>query len=172
MRLLTRASALVAFSALLTSCSVLLDWGDYSSGLEDAATGDAGEPSEETADSAGGDSTPDAEPPEAGRDTGTDGPPPCSTHCQGCCGPTGLCQGGLSDNSCGVAGETCRDCESTGLACVNRSCAAAVPSEAGSPTCSLSSCSASVCIPVWESDCCKSDGTCGCQALIPKGPCL
>jgi hypothetical protein len=174
MRLLNRASALVALGALLPSCSVLLDWVEYSDGLADAATDDVSSV-EEAPDSAAADSgngAPEAGPSKASLDAGTDGPPACSTHCQGCCGPTGDCQGGLSDNSCGDGGETCRDCATMGLACVNRSCAAAVPSEAGSQTCSLSSCSASVCIPVWQSDCCKSDGTCGCQALIPKGPCM
>jgi hypothetical protein len=178
MRLFDRASALAALGALLPSCSVLLDWGDYTGGLTDAATDDATSV-EEGPDAAAGDSgngAPEAAPsdadPDTGTDTGTDGPPACDTHCMGCCSAAGDCQGGLSDNSCGSAGEACLDCQSTGLACVDRSCAAAPPSEAGSQTCSLSSCSPSVCIPVWQSDCCKSDGTCGCQVLIPKGSCM
>jgi hypothetical protein len=171
MRLLTRANALVALGALLTSCSVLLDWGDYSSGLEDAATDEAGDPS--APDAAAVDGGPDASLPDARPDAGTDAapaPPPCNISCMGCCSATGVCQGGQSDNSCGTAGQTCRNCESTGLVCVGGSCETAAPSEAGPKTCLLSACD--LCIPVWQANCCKSDNTCGCQVLIPRGSCM
>jgi hypothetical protein len=171
MRLLTRASALAALGAWLTSCSVLLDWGDYSSGLEDAAADDAGDLSAPDAAAVDGDDGgPDANSPEAQPDAGTDAPPPCKTNCNGCCSATGVCQGGQSANSCGTGGETCRNCESTGLACVGGSCETATPSEAGPKTCSLAACN--LCIPVWQANCCKSDNTCGCQVLIPKGSCM
>jgi hypothetical protein len=28
-----------------------------------------------------------------------------------------------------------------------------------------------ICIPVYEGPCCRTDGTCGCQVLIPPGSC-
>jgi hypothetical protein len=114
-------------------------------------------------------------PPDTGPDVGSDSPaapPACnSMTCMGCCSAMGGCHGGLSADSCGVGGQTCQDCQSTGLACTAGACAVG-SHDAGKPVCTLTTCSSNLCIPVWQSKCCKSDGTCGCEVLYPPGPCL
>jgi hypothetical protein len=83
-----------------------------------------------------------------------------TTSCPGCCS-NGQCVGGESVATCGKGGGLCKDCTSMGGACTNSACATKAP-DAGPPkTCTASKCA--LCIPVYQSSCCKSDETCGCK---------
>jgi hypothetical protein len=110
-----------------------------------------------------------------GGDGGADAdgaPPACgSSSCGGCCETNGTCVGGMSNATCGTGGMTCANCGSQ--SCNNGSCSSVV-SDAG--RCTPTSCSlfTTLCIPGYESPCCKSDGTCSCRINfpLPPGPCL
>jgi hypothetical protein len=93
------------------------------------------------------------------------------TTCGGCCATTGDCVGGQSVATCGVAGQKCQDCTSSG-ACSQGSCATRPPEAGPPPMCVLASCSPSHCAgyPI-QGACCKLDQTCGCQWTI-FAPCL
>ncbi|MGH7438777.1 MAG: hypothetical protein ACRENE_24075 [Polyangiaceae bacterium] len=96
-----------------------------------------------------------------------DGHVPCSpATCTGCCDSAGVCHGGASASTCGTGAQQCVAC-SSGKVCSNGTCAA---SGGPPPSCTTNSCR-NGCIPVWQGSCCKSDGTCGCQVLIPPGSC-
>jgi hypothetical protein len=178
-RVFFRASALASFGALI-SCSVLLDWAAYSGGAPDVSNGDdTGSPDATGDANRDEDSAPqsrDAQeegssPPEAGPDVAPDALPACAPSCHGCCADNN-CNGGQSDDSCGVGGQACVNCLSSAMACANGQCAPPLAVDAAQRTCTLSTCAkANLCIPVWQSSCCKSDGTCGCQVDIPPGPC-
>lgn len=193
MRSFARACTLTAAWSLAfgaSACSLLLDWNGYTGGGflgHDASTGGDDATSDDAADN------PDAadanrEADAASRDA-TDGadasdaatPPKCGpTTCGGCCNSaTGFCAGGGSQTTCGTGGEACRDCASLGESCDQGECSASVDS-GPPPVCNAVECnmihstpmSMSLCIPVYEGACCKTDGTCGCQILIPPGPCM
>jgi hypothetical protein len=85
--------------------------------------------------------------------------------CGGCCSTTGDCLGGYSVATCGVSGQGCKDCTSSG-ACSQGSCTTPAP-DAAPPMCEAASCSGSHCAstPI-QSACCKSDHTCGCQWTV------
>jgi hypothetical protein len=92
---------------------------------------------------------------------------PCSSAtCSGCCDTAGVCHGGASASSCGVNAQRCVACPS-GKVCSSGACAT---SGGPPPSCTTSSCH-NGCIPVWQGSCCRSDGSCGCQVLIPPGAC-
>jgi hypothetical protein len=96
-------------------------------------------------------------------DAGRDGPPACSpSTCSGCCS-NGTCVGGASTGTCGTGGGACKSCAGSTPTCSNGACVAA-PVEAGPPPpmCTVSSCK-NTCIPFYQTNCCKSDGTCGCE---------
>jgi hypothetical protein len=128
----------------------------------DDATDDAGEPgANDTGAPADAEMIPDV---------AIDAPPACGPMtCGGCC-QGGMCHGGSSITTCGKGGSACSDCTSEGACSGNGTCTAPVP-DAGTKTCNPSQCVV-VCIPVYQGACCKSDGTCGCQVVIPsKGTC-
>jgi hypothetical protein len=97
------------------------------------------------------------------------GRPVCSSsNCGGCCDTDGNCVGGQSNATCGTGGETCVNCGSQ--SCNGGKCSSVTP-DAGK--CTASSCDyVTLCIPVYQFACCKSDGTCGCNINFPPGPCL
>jgi hypothetical protein len=104
-------------------------------------------------------------------DVELDAAPACSPKlCGGCC-QGGICHGGQSVSTCGKGGDSCSDCTSEGACSSAGTCVAPVV-DAGTPkTCTTSQCT-NVCIPFYQGTCCKSDGTCGCQVVIPaKGSC-
>jgi hypothetical protein len=91
--------------------------------------------------------------------------------CGGCCSTTGNCVGGQSVGTCGVGGQACKDCTTSG-ACTQGTCKTP-PHDAGPPPmCVVASCSTSLCagFPI-QGPCCKSDQTCGCQWTV-FAPCL
>jgi hypothetical protein len=101
---------------------------------------------------------------------------PCAQTCtSGCCDPSGTCLDGVTDEACGGGGNACQDCSPAGQTCQSNACQAPSPSptppppDAGGPTCDVSSCS-NLCVPYFV-QCCKSDSTCGCALLFPRGPC-
>jgi hypothetical protein len=102
---------------------------------------------------------------------------PCPQTCtSGCCDPSGTCLDGLTDEACGGGGNACQDCSPAGQTCQSNACQAPPPPpptppppDAGGPTCDVSSCS-NLCVPYFV-QCCKSDSTCGCALLFPRGPC-
>jgi hypothetical protein len=141
------------------------DSGDLSVGTEDAGlnadsdgSSDAGKQSD--ASEADGAPREDASKPVCGSS---------SSHCGGCCDMNGNCVGGQSTATCGTGGETCVNCGSR--SCNNGACST-IASDAG--RCTQTSCNVftTLCIPVYESPCCKSDGTCSCNINFPPGPCL
>jgi hypothetical protein len=101
----------------------------------------------------------------------------CAQACTtGCCDPSGTCLEGVTDEACGGGGAACEDCSPAGHTCQSNTCQAAAPPppvqpapEAGGPTCDVSSC-LNLCVPCFVK-CCKSDDTCGCALLFPRGPC-
>ena len=101
---------------------------------------------------------------EAG-DSGDSGKPVCSSsNCRGCCDSNGNCAGGLSNGTCGTGGQKCVNCGS--LSCNGGTCSSVIP-DAGK--CTVPSCDLlTLCIPVYQSSCCKSDGTCGCNSNYPS----
>ena len=102
---------------------------------------------------------------------------PCPQTCtSGCCDPSRTCLDGLTDEACGGGGNACQDCSPAGQTCQSNACQAPPPPsptppppDAGGPTCDVSSCS-NLCVPYFV-QCCKSDSTCGCALLFPRGPC-
>jgi hypothetical protein len=148
------------------------DSGDESVGTGEASldtgsddSGDAGNQNDggDGGDSEAGDGGPDAD----------GGHPACGPgpgNCGGCCDNTGTCVGGMSNTTCGTGGAACVNCGSQ--SCNNGACSTVV-SDAG--RCTAMSCNAftRLCIPVYQLQCCKSDGTCGCAIEIPTmGTCL
>ncbi len=103
---------------------------------------------------------------------------PCPQTCtSGCCNQSGTCLDGLTDEACGGGGNACQDCSPAGQTCQSNACQAPPPPsptppppDAGGPTCEVSSCS-NLCVPYFV-PCCKSDSTCGCALLFPRGPCI
>jgi hypothetical protein len=152
--------------------TVYNDSGDGSLGTGDASVdegsdgwtdaGNQGDSSDasDAGGSEGGDGGPDA-----------DGAlPACgSNNCGGCCEANGTCVGGMSNATCGTGGMTCVNCGSQ--SCNNGACST-IASDAG--RCTQTSCSVftQLCIPFYESPCCKPDGTCSCKINFPPGPCL
>lgn len=102
----------------------------------------------------------------------------CARACAGCCDLTGTCLDGADDEACGGNGATCQNCAGAGQVCQSQVCAApstAQPSppppapDASATTCDESSCT-NLCVPYFI-QCCRSDATCGCALLYPRGPC-
>lgn len=122
---------------------------------------------------------PDAgvEEPDAGVVEGDELGAPCAQTCtNGCCDPGGTCLEGVTDEACGGGGAACQDCSPAGQTCQSNACRAPVsqsppppPPDAGGATCDVSSC-ANLCVPYFVR-CCRSDETCGCALLFPRGPC-
>ncbi len=79
------------------------------------------------------------------------------------------CVGGQSTATCGTGGVTCVNCGSQ--SCNSGACST-IASDAG--RCTQTSCTVftTLCIPVYESPCCKSDGTCSCNINFPPRPFL
>ena len=92
--------------------------------------------------------------------------------CGGCCASTGDCVGGQSVATCGVGGQKCQDCTSSG-ACSQGSCATRAPEAGPPPMCVPATClAASHCAGYpFQGGCCKPDQTCGCQ-WSAFAPCL
>jgi|HubBroStandDraft_1064217.scaffolds.fasta_scaffold155569_2 hypothetical protein len=156
----------------LTDDAVATDvQGDDAPAGEDGAGGeelDGGQPDDATNESPDVGTTPQ----EAGgtaHDAAVEsGPPPCSTStCGGCCS-NGTCVGGQSAGTCGTGGIACKSCSGSTPVCSSAGACVAEPMEASAPTCTQSACATkTVCIPVYQEACCKSDGTCGCEVAIP-----
>jgi hypothetical protein len=109
---------------------------------------------------------------------------PCAQTCtNGCCEPSGTCLEGVTDEACGGGGAACQDCSPAGQTCQSNACRAPASQsppppaqsppppapDAGGATCDVSSCS-NLCVPYFVR-CCRSDATCGCALLFPRGPC-
>lgn len=143
--------ALIVLAGTTAGCSALLDWKGYSGA--DAGDSEASAPLVDSSD---------------------DAPvvPKCSVgNCGGCCNDAGQCTGGQSTTTCGTGAATCIDCSSTGLTCSGGRCVASPTVEAGPPPpCDPNACT--ICIPIWQAGCCKSDMTCGCKTLAPPTGCL
>jgi hypothetical protein len=114
------------------------------------------------------------------RNTASDAPPDVSSEaatcsqasCDGCCTTAGLCAAGGLNNACGVAGSPCQEC-SSGLVCGASGSCTSPPVDAGTmppPGCNPSTCT-NLCVPYFI-QCCKSDETCGCALLFPRGSCM
>jgi hypothetical protein len=146
--------ALVVLAGTTAGCSALLDWKGYTGG--DAGDGEASAPVVDSGDDAS--------------EGGT--APKCGVgNCGGCCNADGQCTGGLSTTTCGTGGASCIDCSSTGLACSGGRCVARPTVDAGpQPACDPGNCT--ICIPVYQSGCCKTDMTCGFMTLVPPTGCL
>lgn len=185
----------------ISSCSLLLDWNGYTGGdvlsSSDATdvTSDAprtrdvvdgtldvmvgasdAEDARDSGDAAQATDAQEAGPVDTGSPESGKAAPKCSllNGCLGCCNWAGQCAGGYSAQTCGVNGETCQNCSSTGLVCANETCAPPSQDAGPAPMCVIASCVAlHHCIPVWQSACCRDDQTCGCEILIPAtGSCL
>ncbi len=176
----------------ISSCSLLLDWSGYTGGeslRSDAAdeAGDDDRSGRDSSDSDGNDAKDAKDPVEAsGLDARDDigapdvevaetGPPCTSKICGGCCNENGFCAGGESAQTCGTGGAPCQDCTKSAQSCSQGTCSATSPpvDSSSPPTCDVSQCNSMFrCAPVYQSACCKSDGTCGCQVMIPPGPCM
>jgi hypothetical protein len=188
-RALGGTSALFALVVSQPACSVLLNWDGYSGGALDAGDDVGTDPGSDAADAAdagvdaetGGDVT------DASMDVGDSRPrddggvdaskPPCASSCGGCCDPNGNCFGGRSIGTCGNAGARCTDCANAGQVCALLNAASggicAPPPQDSGPvtmTCTPQTCPKMLCVPFWQSACCKSDQTCGCVVVIPPGP--
>jgi hypothetical protein len=137
-------------------CSALLEWNGYTGG--DAGDAEAGVA--ETGAGDGGDGEAAAQ--------------VCGSNCGGCCKATGFCAGGQSADSCGTGGVACVDCTAGGMVCSGGACVLASTVEAGPPPpCDPNACTMRCYAFVYETGCCKSDMTCGCQVQIPtKGECM
>jgi hypothetical protein len=91
-------------------------------------------------------SIPEAATADAEVETGPEAAPPndgaadaiaaCQAICAGCCDPAGHCEPGNATGVCGVSGALCQTC-------ANESCGLLTPTQ-----------------------CCKSNGTCGCEGLV------
>jgi hypothetical protein len=180
---LGHARALVTACSIglgVSSCSWALDWSGYTDGgfgpidaADDAS--DASDPKDasdasDPKDAMGRDATPDVvddEPPEA------DAPRCGPLTCGGCCTADGFCAGGGSEATCGTGGGACQNCTGTGQSCDQGVCSSTDSGPA--PVCDEMQCRnmIALCIPVYDGPCCRSDGTCGCQVLIPQmGTCM
>jgi hypothetical protein len=172
-----RTLATACFVGLgVSSCSWALDWNGYTDGgfgsidaADDAGGGtdaraatDANDAAD-ARDSAGNDAAPDVVDAEGSEAATRCGPFTCG----GCCRADGFCAGGGSEATCGTAGGACQDCTRTGQSCDQGVCASVDSGPA--PVCDEMQCRSmlTLCIPVEESPCCRSDGTCGCQVQIP-----
>ena len=156
---------LVGVVAWLGGCSALIDWTSFSNGLP-ADGGDDGGSDDADAESPGTDGAPES--------SLSDGMPACGpATCGGCCSAAGSCAGGQSVGTCGTSGAACTDCSPGGQVCRAGKCATRVPDAAPPAPCSPSACPVCGAL-VYTASCCKpSDGTCGCQVVIPnKGPCM
>jgi hypothetical protein len=174
----------------VSSCSLLLDWSGYTDGgiapidAPNDATADAADAAADAAD-ADADAK-DAHDSSSARDTSvsdalavpdvemaeTAPPARCGpTTCGGCCTSDGFCAGGSSPATCGVGANACEDCAQKGQSCDHGVC---VPFYDAAAACTNNSqCSTTVCIPVVQMSCCRSDGTCGCQVAMPAmGTCM
>jgi hypothetical protein len=165
----------------VSSCSLLLDWSGYTDGgampfdaPEDASVDahDAadGADARDAHDSASASETSVSDAPTTVRDvevTETAPPSRCGPlTCGGCCTSDGFCAGGSSSATCGVSSAPCEDCTRTGQSCDHGMCVSSF--DAGTPACTNNSqCNTTLCIPVVETFCCRSDGTCGCQVMMP-----
>jgi hypothetical protein len=163
----SRVAAAVGAVALVlgagAGCAAVLDWSGFSGegGGGGSDAGDAGEGSVEAA-------------PKCGPGSG----------CGGCCNADGVCVGGASVGTCGSGGVACVDCKPSGQVCSAGACVAAPVDAAPPPPCDPDRCAtlvngigaafdAGLCAPVYETACCKSDGTCGCMVEIPMmGQCM
>ena len=162
-RLALTALGAAALAGMTPGCSALLDWKGYAGG--DAGDAEAATPIVDSSDAGKMD--------QDGGGASSGSMPKCSSgNCSGCCNASGECVGGQSTATCGAGGASCIDCSPTGLVCSGGACSAPAP-EAGPPsTCDPGACAQTLCIPVWQAGCCKSDNTCGCYALAPKTPCM
>jgi len=166
----------------VSSCSLVLDWSDYTGG--DARGGDARDEGSDEA-SSDRDATDAIDHVDAADDLGAadvldasgvvlDATPLCSPrNCGGCCNSNGFCAGGGSAATCGTGGKACRDCESMGQSCDQGACSSVDSGPA--PKCDDAQCRnmLTLCIPAYQGGCCLPDGTCGCQILIPRmGSCM
>jgi len=185
LRSLARACTLTAAWSIalgVSSCSLVLDWNGYTGGGSPGRNVDA-------SDDEGGDGASDADDRADGRALDApedvlvvDAPqvveaaPPCGpSSCGGCCNANGFCAGGESTTTCGTGGEACQDCGNSGQSCSQGTCSSVPPPmDAGTqPVCDVDECNSMFrCAPVYQSACCKTDGTCGCQIMIPPGPCM
>ncbi len=165
---------LLVVAGTTSACAAVAGLDNYQSSRDSTTTGDAsadafamGMGDDAWADDTGSpDGSSDA--PEASLDMG-DAPPVCSpSNCALCC-RDGVCVGGSSVNSCGINGAACADCTDNGGACTNGACTTKVADAAPPPACIATNCKG--CAPVWETGCCKSDGTCGCAMGFGSGPC-
>jgi hypothetical protein len=175
------SAAVAGFVVSISGCAAITGLQDYGegsgSGSGDTALshpGDAGTVTDPDAGAASGDdaddgslsSSPDGDATwivDAGEfpDIDLDAPPVCGpSTCQGCC-MNGTCVGGASVDTCGSGGGLCTDCTSKGGACSKGACATPVVDAAPPPMCKASSCGS--CIPFYQTGCCKSDNTCGCE---------
>jgi hypothetical protein len=185
-RALARACTLTAAWSIalgVSSCSLLLDWSGYTGGGfggpdADDETGNDANDTADTNDAAHAKDAAETSTRDAHDDVGVpvgptiDAAPPCGPDtCGGCCNSTGFCAGGGSQATCGMGGARCQDCRSTGQSCDQGVCSSIDSGPA--PVCVISQCSNHLCAPVYQGSCCLSDGTCGCQVLIPQpGTCM
>ncbi len=169
----------------VSSCSLVLDWSGYTDGgfAPIEAGDDASVDAHDAHDARDATDPPDAtdERDVVSRDapsvdvevTETESPPSrCDpTSCGGCCTSDGFCAGGGSAATCGAGGGECQDCTRQGESCDQGVCASIDSGPA--PVCNPLTCNQTLCIPVYDSICCRSDGTCGCQVMYPSmGTCL
>lgn len=185
-RALARACTLTAAWSIalgVSSCSLLLDWSGYTDGGFRGSDADDTSDAVDAKDAVDARDAVDAKDPlegshlDARADVGAaepiiDGAPPCSPDtCGGCCNSTGFCAGGGSQATCGMGGARCQDCRSTGQSCAQGVCSSV--DSGPPPVCVISQCSNHLCAPFYQAPCCLSDGTCGCQVMIPQtGTCM
>jgi hypothetical protein len=146
----------LALCGAVAGCSALLDWKGYAGG-QAPADGEGGSDAGDAGDASSADVA----------------MPLCGPgNCGGCCNPAGYCAGGQSKSTCGTGGHACTDCTPAGNVCSAGACVAPAVDAAPPPPCNPMSCFVA-CAPVYQTSCCKSDGTCGCQVQIPElGPCM
>lgn len=154
----------------VASCSFLLDWKGYTGG---AADGDA---SEDDASGPADDAAADVAVRDARSEAALSDAAPCGpATCGGCCNASGFCSGGESKSTCGTGGESCQNCALTGATCQAGACSSAPPpGDSGTPAaCDAQTCGQMLrCAPVYQTACCLSDGTCGCQVNFPPSACM
>ncbi|MGA7119567.1 MAG: hypothetical protein WBY94_05675 [Polyangiaceae bacterium] len=78
--------------------------------------------------------------------------PQCTAPCDtatcptGCCDPSGACQPGASNGACGMAGQLCEDCTTSGGQCLGQRCAQGIDaSVCNSQTCPTGCCQSQTC---------------------------
>ena len=167
----------------ISGCGLLAGLGGYTdvatqaSSSPDAGNPDLGEASDETAveepveAAAPDDAAEESEPADvttAPVDAEVDAAAVCKAQCSGCCDSTGMCHGGLSNDTCGSGAAACEDCTNSGMVCSSAgACAAPSQVDSGTKTCDPTKCT-NQCplLPLLEAPCCKSDHTCGCGAVL------